>query len=28
VQRGTLVPYVDTAVSPVCNGYRAPLHFG
>jgi len=28
VQRGTLAPYVDTAVSPVCNGYRARLHFG
>jgi AcrR family transcriptional regulator len=28
VQRGTLVPYVDTAVSPVCNGYRASFSFG
>lgn len=28
VQRGALVPYVDAAVSPVCNGYRASLHFG
>jgi AcrR family transcriptional regulator len=27
VQRGTLAPYVDTAVAPVCNGYRAVVHF-